>query len=284
MNLQKIDGWEHGSCDIKRDEEKRWQSPGSFFFSQGRALVLAANYFIDDRLILKCRGGVAIKHRHRIHLALFGQLMASFEYFLKDFIASVVDIIPIFDEQIQKAKWIEVDVRSILAIRDTVQPSTGSFLLHSTLGWFDPDKVNQRYNDLFKYSPLSDFEKPELNRLWILRHSVAHNAGFVTTKDAGRMGLSHLSNSVVDIDAAFMADAFDFLGIIVSKITKNVGDKVLLQWLQSQIERGPDYKRDKHTYRWLKLLATYVKSRARNLPRITKSSYTRDFERAEKEL
>lgn len=280
MDLQKLDEWKHDSCDVKREEDKRWQSPSSFFFSQGKALVLAAGYFADDRLVSKARGGVAVKHRHRIHLALFGQLMASFEYFLKDFVAAVVDSTSIFDEQIKKAKWIDVDVDRILALRNIVQPSTGTFLLHPTLGWYDPENVNNRYTDLFQYQPLLCSEIPELNRLWVLRHSVAHNAGLVTANDAGRMGLCNLSNSVVDIDATLISEAFSFLGAIAYRIAENVGDRVVLKWLQSQANQGPDYKRDSHTYTWLKLLATCIRSRTKDLPKITKSSYTKDFTRA----
>ncbi|MEM7561359.1 MAG: hypothetical protein AAF394_19715, partial [Planctomycetota bacterium] len=98
------------TVDAKRDELKRQRSPGSFFYSQGWGQVLAAGYFTNERLAESARGGIALKHRHRIHLALFGQLMASFEYFLKDFVAKAVDATTNLDEKIRKEKWLEIDV------------------------------------------------------------------------------------------------------------------------------------------------------------------------------
>jgi hypothetical protein len=104
-----------------------------------------------------------------------------------------------------------------------------------------------------------------LDRLWILRHSVAHNAGFVTARDAARAGVASLSNAVVDIDAAFINETFDFLCAISKRVAEGVGDRVLLEWLRSKKEAGKNWKRDKQTFIWLKFLATYVASRTEDL-------------------
>lgn len=172
--------WNRDSADARRDERKRSASPCSFFYSQAQSLSLAANYFTDDRLSDEARGGVAVKHRHRMQLALFGQLMAAFEYMLKDFVAQAIDATTVLDETVQEAKWIEVSAAKILASR-SMATTPGAMLVHSTLGWHTPEKVNERYQSLFRKKPIEATEIPDLERLWILRHSVAHNAGYITS-------------------------------------------------------------------------------------------------------
>jgi hypothetical protein len=271
--------WQSDAADISREETKREQSPSSFFFSQGQALKLAAGYFADDRLTQTARGGVATKHRHRIHLALFGQMMAALEFLFKDFIASVVDLIPTFDDKLVEAKWIEVDAKRILSFRSAAS-TPGALLLHPTQGWHDPESVNRRYSNIFQRAPITTAEIPDLERLWILRHSVAHNAGFVTTYDSVRMGLPGLGESVVDLDAEFIGQTFDFLCVIAERVAIDVGGSVVNAWLRGRTEAGKDYNRDRNIYQALKLLATYVPSRAQALPTFTKGAYTEDFTKA----
>ena len=271
--------WPYDAADLKREEHKRWYSPASFFYSQGRALVLSSGYFADERLVERSRGGVARKHRHRIHLALFGQLMASLEYLFKDFIAQVVDLVPLYDDQIQKAEWISVDARHILSAR-TTRASPGGMLLHPTMGWQTADSVNQRYKNLFKFEPVAADEVKTLDQLWVLRHSVAHNAGLVTSHDAARSDMPHLSGEVASIDDAFLKDAFEFLCIIASRLAEKVGDRVVQQWLKSKRSSGKDYKRDKLLYTYLRWIATYVGSRSKDLPKVGKGLYSEDWNRA----
>src|SRR6266705_2427678 len=179
------DVWNRDTADVVRDELKRKESPCSFFWSQGQSLSLAAEYFVDDRLAETARGGVALKHRHRVHLALFGQLMASFEDLLKYFVAKVIDLTAVLDTKVQKAKWMEVDASKVLAYR-LVATTPGAMLVHSTLGWHVPATVKLRYQELFSRNPITNDEISTLERLWILRHTVAHNAGFVIQYDAVR--------------------------------------------------------------------------------------------------
>jgi len=240
---------------------------------------LAAEYFSDQRLTPNARGGVARKHRHRIHLALFGQMMAALEFLLKDFVASVVDLVPTFDEPLLQAKWLEVDAKRVLSLR-SASSTAGSVLLHSTLGWHDADSVNKRYSALFQKAPIETSEIPTLDRLWLLRHSVAHNAGFVTAYDAVRGDMPALAESVADIDDVFLSESFTFLCGIARRVAEVVGDAVVVAWLKTRVPAERNYQRDKATYKKLKLLATFVESRARELPSITKGSYTADWARA----
>lgn len=271
--------WSSDAADITREERKRELSPSSFFFSQGKALALAAEYFSDQRLTRNARGGVARKHRHRIHLALFGQMMAALEFLLKDFVASAIDLVPTFDDALLQAKWLEVDAKRVLSLR-SASSTAGSVLLHSTLGWHDADSVNKRYSALFQKAPVETSEIPTLDRLWLLRHSVAHNAGFVTAYDAVRGDMPALADSVADIDAEFLTETFAFLCTIARRVAEVVGDAVVIAWLKTRLPAGKDYQRDKATYKKLRLLATFVESRTRELPSATKSSYSEDWKRA----
>jgi hypothetical protein len=278
MSVEQPNPWRHDAADIKREELKRKLSPASFFYSQGRAIALAASYFDRRRLSPRVHAGVAMKHMHRIHLAMFGQLMASLEFLLKDFVARVIDVVPIFDEALIKADWLRVDTARILSIRSAVT-TAGALLLHPTIGWQQPEMANRRYKDLFSSQPILPDEVQDLDRLWILRHSVAHNAGFVSAYDAARAGFPHIADKVADIDEEFILETFDFLARIAERVAQGVGETVLCKWLASRKALGPNYARDKDIYTALKLLSTFVDSRAQDLPRITKGPYTRDFAR-----
>lgn len=279
VDLTNLKPWAVDTADLEREEFKRWYSPSSFFYSQGKAIVLAATYFQNNRLTQAARGGVARKHRHRIHLALFGQLLASLEYLFKDFVAQVIDNTDIYDEKIKKAKWIPLDIAQILITRG-IGNTPGRLLLHPTMGWHDPRAVNARYVEIFEYAPIASSELATLERLWILRHSVAHNAGLVITQDAGRAGMPLLSNKVVDINDEMVEETFSFLCTIARRVAKEVGDKIVLDWLRSKKESGKEYRRDKAIYSDLKWLSIYVESRNENLPKVTKGQYSADFLRA----
>lgn len=267
------------TADAQRDEIKRKNSPCSFFYTQGRSLVLASTYFSDERLVGSSRGGIAKKHRHRNSLALYGQMLAAFEYMLKDFIAKVIDSCDIIDDKIQKSKWVEVDAGRVLASR-AVAATPGSILIHPTMGWHYPETINARYQELFAHQAIDGGEISTLKKLWILRHSVAHNAGFVTHHDASRLGTSSLSECVVDIDGQFISDAFDFLCPVAQRISTVIGDKILLTWMSTVIPQGEDFARDQDAYARIKSLSSYVKSRTQDLPALTISDYSSDFARA----
>ena len=268
--------WRSETKQAKRDEKKRTSSPCSFFYAQGQALVTAARYFSDDRMLQKCRGGVAGKHRHRIHLALVGQLMASFEYMLKDFMAQVVDTTDIFDSQLKDQKWIGVDIERVLSQR--VAPTTvGALLIHPTLSWSDPEEVNRRFKQILGNQVIERDEIPTLARLWIVRHSVAHNAGFVTGPDAARLGAAGLSEKVVAVDEKYVGVAFEFLCGIARRVAELCGGAVLTHWLASLQDLPADYARDGYAYDRLKLLATFVDSRPKDLPTFGEADYLRDL-------
>jgi hypothetical protein len=269
------DPWTASTSDTERDEKKRVASPASFFFCQGRGICLAAEYFHDGRLITTAQGGTAKKHRLRIHLALFGQLMASFEYMLKDFIARVVDLSDVFDERLKRCSWVKIDLDRVLAIR-MASMSAGSLLVHPTQRWHDADAVNHRYGELFHDSIIKAGEVEFLNHLWILRHSVAHNAGYVTGPDAARLGASPLANKIAHVDDTFIKDTFDFLRPIAERQAAVFGRRVLKEWMHHRVP-DEDFARDKGRYTQFLHLATFVASRTQELPEATAADYSADF-------
>src|SRR5207244_1810167 len=123
---------------------KREESPPSSFYAQSRGIWLAAEYF-------EHRGGyagVASKHRLRIRSALLAQLMSSYEFAVKDFLAQVLDATHIFDDRVKDWDWINVDVSAVLQTREGLG-RIGAVLIHPTLGWQAPKDINHRYQDVF---------------------------------------------------------------------------------------------------------------------------------------
>jgi hypothetical protein len=268
--------WTQETADIIRENKKREASPSSFFCSQGRSICLSAEYFIDSRLSQEARGGVAGKHRHKIQLALFGQLMAAFEYMLKDFFAKTLDATNIFDDKIKGADWLKITTEQLLMQR-VVQASIGATLVHPTMGWHSPDIVNSRFHSFFGNKPISGDKLATLSKLWILRHSVAHNAGFVTAHDAVRINQANISERVVNIDADFIKATYEFLVEIASSLALQSGKGILAQWMRSMMEYGSNYERDEFAYVRIKYLGVCETSRTQELPEVTSAMYQQDW-------
>jgi hypothetical protein len=247
------------------------RSPVSSFFAQGQALMLAGGYFTDARLDPSARHGVAAKHRHRVQLAIFGQLMAAFEFLLKDFVAQAIDATNLLDDRVGQAKWVQLDVARLLSHRST-RPSIGALLIHPTLGWHQVPQVNERYTGLLQVAPIANAETPTLERLWILRHTVAHNTGWLTVDDAVRCGFPNLGGRTVDLDAEFLSATFDFLKPIARRVASG-GTKLLEQWAGTVRAAGPDWGRDSATYAVLHRLAQVVERRAEPLATPTEAMY-----------
>jgi hypothetical protein len=263
------------AADIARDERKRRVSPPSFFFAQTQALLLSADYFKDSRLVTSARGGVATKHRNRIRSALFGQLMASFEFCIKDFVAQVIDASDVFDDVVNRCSWINVDKSRILAQRD-VAASVGAMLIHPLLGWHETDELNQRFQTLFEFQLLDKNEARTLQRLWIIRHSVAHNSGFVTHQDAYRLQAPTLREAAIAMDVDFLRETAAFLRSIVLKLEHGqpIGDRVIGEWIRKKATGS--WPADKAVYSRVRAIVTVVKQRTQDLPTVTKGSYSAD--------
>ncbi len=265
------------AADISRDERKRQVSPPSFFFAQTQALLLTAGYFKDERLVAGYTA-VADKHRNRIRSALFGQVMAAFEFCVKDFIAQAIDSSDLFDEKVNDAKWIDVSKSRILAQRESAV-NVGAILIHPLLRWHDTDELNLRFSTFFQHQLLERKEAQTLQRLWILRHSVAHNSGFVTGHDAYRLQAPTLTESAIEMDYPFLKDAVDFLRGVVLKFEHGqpIGDAVLGEWLNEKATGV--WADDKDAYRRVRSVVTVVRKRTDPLPTFTKGMYSAERKR-----
>ncbi len=268
--------WTRETADITHENQKRQASPCSFFCSHGRSLCLAAEYFRDDRLAPAARGGVASKHRHKNQLAIYGQLMSAFEYMLKDFVAKAIDATSAFDEKVKSQEWLSITTERVLAQR-VVQASIGSTLVHPTLGWHSPETVNERFKSLFNVAPIQGGEIRTLATLWIIRHSVAHNAGLVTAHDAARINTPALAEKVVHIDERYILEAFDFLKVIAGRLASDSGKSIMKQWFGTVKEYGGDFQRDRISYGRIKHLGSFVEARTHPLPEITDAMYAADW-------
>lgn len=262
------------AADMARDDTKRLKSPPSFFFARARGLELAAGYFTDERV--QGSAAVAAKHRQRVQSALFGQVMAAFEWCIKDFVAQTIDATDLLDETVQDCKWIEIDRSRVLAQRETAT-SPGALLVHPTGGWHDGREVNKRYSILFQASPIDNAEMHTLDRLWLLRHSIAHNGGLVTHHDAYRMGEMDLAGKTVRIDEDYIAKSIETLAKIIGRLGSVVGDKLLERWMKDR-STGV-FAVDNSAYEKLKLLTTVERSRSANLPPVLAADYTADRNR-----
>lgn len=202
--------------------------------------------------------------------------MASFEYFLKDFVAKAIDATTNLDEKVRKEKWLDIDVDRVLANRSGMA-TVGSTLVHSTLGWHSPAQVNERYTRLFCRNAFTASEVEVLEKLWVLRHSVAHNAGMIIHYDATRIGDEMLADHAANIDSNFISESFDFLKPIARNICRECGANLFKLQFQPLHARGPDFTADMPSYSRLKPLSEFVESRTQELSRIDDPTYQVDF-------
>lgn len=116
-----------------------------------------------------------------------------------------------------------------------------------------------------------------MEKLWVLRHSVAHNAGMIIHYDATRIGDEMLADHAADIDANFIAGTFTFLSPIAKKNCEECGGNLLRTQFQPRHARGPEFVADTPAYSRLKPLSEYVKSRLQELSSIDQPTYEADF-------
>lgn len=259
------------SSDAQRDEEKREASPPSSFFAQSQGLLLAVQYFEN---LNSGYQGTAIKHMNRIRSALFAQLMANFEFSLKDFLAQTLDVTHIFDAEVSGWKWIEIDVTKVLSVREE-SAKIGALLIHPLLGWQEIKTLNSRYQDVFGKPIVRPNEEQTLGDLWIVRHSVAHNGGFVTRPDARRLRSAPLADRPLLIDGTYLESAIWFLRGIIERLETDMGPVLLRRWFRLASAR--DWSQDQEFYRPVKRLTLYVQSRNQSLPAVEKSDYDADL-------
>jgi hypothetical protein len=137
--------------------------------------------------------------------------------------------------------------------------------------------VNTRYRFFFGQDPIDKTFTKELDRLWVLRHSVAHNAGLVTNHDAMRIGTPSLSHKVVAINDTFIEETFKFLSPIARSMVQIAGDSLLSRLREDIAVQGKNFTRDADLYIAIKRLSSFIKSRTQGLPVFSAADYNTDF-------
>ena len=240
--------------------------------SRTQGLLVAARYF-EDRSSAGY-AGVSKKHLQRLNSAFLGQLLASFEWCLKDYIAGTLDATDAFDGLLSNQDWLRPRVETIFAQRSE-GGSIGALLIHPSQGWHDVDTANRRFKRLFNHElVVSSSDAESLRSLWLLRHSLAHNAGIVTHPDAYRMNAPALAGQTAAIDRDFLADAADVLRRTVRRLEDPIGGAMVKHWFVNRATGT--YTEDRDTYRTLRLIGTAVRRSSEGLPSVTKSRYTKD--------
>lgn len=259
------------SADARRDEDKRLRSPPSSFYAQSQTILTAVRYFEP---LNSGYEGTAQKHRNRLRSALFVQLMAAFEFAMKDFIAQTIDATHIYDDEVKGWTWLSLDLVSVMSTREGAG-RLGAILVHPLAGWQTPEVLNGRYKDIYQREPIASAEIPQIRDLWIIRHSVAHNGGFVTRPDARRLRSTALRERQVLIDLPYLEGTAELLRGIVARLESVVGPALLRKWFSAGA--AGDWTQDKEDYQRLKLLTTYVRSRPQELPAVNEAMYLSDL-------
>lgn len=259
------------SNDALRDEGKRQASPPSYFYAQSQAILTAVRYFED---LNSGYEGAAKKHRNRTRSALFVQLMASFEFAMKDFLAQTIDATHIYDDEVKAWDWLQIDVATVLGTREGLG-RLGAVLVHPLQGWQTPETMNNRYRDVFKREPIASDEIGPLRDLWVVRHSIAHNGGFVTAPDARRLRSTELRERQVLVDLPYLEASVELLRRIVLRLERIVGPALLAKWFKEGAAGA--WEHDCSDYSRLKLMTTCLASRPKDLADPTEAEYLTDL-------
>lgn len=261
------------SNDAQRDEAKRQASPPSYFFAQSQAILTAVRYFEG---LNSGYEGAAKKHRNRTRSALFVQLMTSFEFAMKDFLARTIDATHIYDDEVKGWDWLQIDVATVLGTREGLG-RLGAVLVHPLQGWQTPETMNRRYRDVFEREPIASAEVGQLRDLWVVRHSVAHNGGFVTVPDARRLRSADLRERQVLIDLLYLEATIELLRGVVLRLETVLGPALLGRWFKEAA--AGTWEQDRDDYRRLKLMTTCLLSRPKDLADPTEAQYLEDLAR-----
>jgi hypothetical protein len=258
------------SQDSQRDERKRQSSPPSSFFAQSQAILTSVNYIepLHSGYV-----GAAAKHKNRTRSALLVQMMSAFEFAMKDFIAQTLDATHLYDDVAKEWKWLLIDIPSVMSSRDSLG-RVGAILIHPLLGWQTPETMNSRYQDVYGRQPIAKNELQQLRDLWIIRHSIAHNGGFVTEADARRLRTPALRNRQILIDVDYLQRAVEFLRGITMRLSDPVGLSLLRRWFAEGA--AGTWDEDRETYQRLKKLVAYVNSRVQEVPVPDQAMYIAD--------
>lgn len=245
-------------------------SPPSSFFAQSQAILLAVTYLEP---LHSGYPGAANKHKNRMRSSFLVQLMAAFEFTMKDFIAQTLDVTHIYDESASTWSWLQLNVSQVLSTRSGLG-RLGGVLVHPLLGWQTPEVMNRRYQDVYEREPIASDELNTLGRLWVIRHSISHNGGVVSAADAARLRTPQLTDQQLLIDEQFLISATYFLREIVRRLSTVVGESILSRWFREGATST--WQGDEETYIRIKQLVACEERRASAIGVAVEADYLRD--------
>jgi hypothetical protein len=209
---------------------------------------LAANFslikYVDDHVrIQPIYESVYERHMSHLRRMVLGNLVQSFERFLKEIAAVCVDQVApyVYDGRFDKFET------SGNALAGNFEAESVGRALCEASTWLNNDSVNARFRDLLKL-PFGDLwqdflfpgrtQHPENERetarslavLWQVRHNIAHNVGLLTRSDAYK--LRALRRGPVASDRLLSPDVADlrfvkrFLWETAERTNARIGDRL----------------------------------------------------------
>ena len=225
LSAVRLPGTSDGSANRERRRIERLRlSPGSFFKSRSRELVLAAPYF-RDRLVPGGYGGTMEHYYHTLCSASFAMLMSTVEVTWRALFGRIVDATDRYDDELRNLLKDTDMAESVLAHRG--DSGAGSVVTAALGTWQAPEAVNTRFQRLLKVQPISKKDIPILRELWQIRHIIAHGAGVTNPLDEYRLGGRVTTDRALQIDAQYLEEAERELLRIVGAAVELVGTRVL---------------------------------------------------------
>lgn len=249
----------------RRLSDKLERSPGSFFKARARDLVLAAGY-ANDRLPGNAYGGTSQRHYHTVCGATYAVLLSSFELTIKSLYARSIDCTGRYDDRLKGDTKLTIKPELILANRDVT--GAGDVFASQWNAWQAPTEVNQRFCKLIEINPLDNTAVAALEKLWQIRHVIAHSSGVTSRLDRHRLGGAIEADRALVIDGDYLAVVEERLLAIMTSAAAVVGKRLL----DDYFDRNPAWDTEQVEFTALLLLGRVV-GQTQDLPEVTEADF-----------
>lgn len=249
----------------RRLSDKLERSPGSFFKARARDLVLAADY-ANERLPANAYGTTSRRHYHTVCGATYAVLLSSFELSVKSLYACIIETTSRYDERLKGDKKLTIRPELILANREVA--GAGDVFASQWNAWQAPSEVNDRFRSLMEIDPLDNAAVADLEKLWQVRHVIAHSSGVTSRLDRHRLGGPIEADRALVIDGSYLEVVEHRLLAIMRAAVEVVGIRLLDDYFAGQ----PAWATNEGEFTDLFLLGRVV-SQTQDLPEVTEASF-----------
>lgn len=249
----------------QRLSDKLERSPGSFFKARARDLVLGASY-ANERLPANAYGATSRRHFHTVCGATYAVLLSSFELSLKSLYARIIDRTGRYDDMLKGDKGLTIKPELILANRDVA--GAGDVFASQWNAWQSPTEVNKRFRNLIAVDPLDNAAVADLEKLWQIRHVIAHSSGVTSRLDRHRLAGAIEADRALVIDGDYLVVVETHLLAIVTAATAVVGTRLLDDYFSNQ----PTWDANEDEFAALFLLGRVV-GQTQNLPVVAEDDF-----------